>query len=141
LLAYRTAVVRNCTASINSQIMNALLSPGNRHLLKRVREALGPQASGSVASSENPAANQRELLRWAARQYQNNRTNQTAYETHSRGSGARTVGLCLGRRVYAARKTNISFINIPLILLPRKCARTIASGPVFIRNRVALSSG
>jgi putative transposase/transposase-like zinc-binding protein len=40
-----------------------LLSPGNRHLLKRVREALGGKESGSVASSENGATNQRELLR------------------------------------------------------------------------------
>jgi len=40
-----------------------LLSPGNRHLLKRVREALGRKASGSVAGSENPSTNQRELLR------------------------------------------------------------------------------
>ena len=40
-----------------------LLSPGNRHLLKRVREALGARASGSVASSEGGATNQRETLR------------------------------------------------------------------------------
>ena len=40
-----------------------LLSPGNRHLLKRVREALGERASGSVASSEDGVSNQRELLR------------------------------------------------------------------------------
>jgi putative transposase len=40
-----------------------LLSPGNRHLLKRVREALGARTSGSVASSEGGASNQREPLR------------------------------------------------------------------------------
>jgi ribosomal protein L37AE/L43A len=40
-----------------------LLSPGNRHLLKRVREALGARASGSVARSEDRATNQRETLR------------------------------------------------------------------------------
>ena len=40
-----------------------LLSPGNRHLLKRVREALGARASGSVASSEDGASNQRETPR------------------------------------------------------------------------------
>jgi ribosomal protein L37AE/L43A len=40
-----------------------LLSPGKRHLLKRVREALGGRASGSVASSEDGASNQRETLR------------------------------------------------------------------------------
>ena len=40
-----------------------LLSPGKRRLLKRARGALGSRASGSVASSENPATNQRELVR------------------------------------------------------------------------------
>jgi putative transposase len=40
-----------------------LLSPGNRHLLKRVREALGARTSGSVASSEGGTRNQREPLR------------------------------------------------------------------------------
>jgi hypothetical protein len=40
-----------------------LLSPGNRHLLKRVREVLGARASGSVVSSEDGASNQRELPR------------------------------------------------------------------------------
>jgi len=40
-----------------------LLSPGNRHLLKRVREALGARASGSVARSEDRTTNQRETLR------------------------------------------------------------------------------
>lgn len=40
-----------------------LLSPGNRHLLKRVREALGARATGSGARSEAGASNQRELLR------------------------------------------------------------------------------
>lgn len=40
-----------------------LLSPGNRRLLKRAREALGARASGSVASSGDGASNQRELLR------------------------------------------------------------------------------
>lgn len=43
-----------------------LLSPGNRHLLKRVREALGGRASERVASSEHEASNQRELLRCPA---------------------------------------------------------------------------
>jgi hypothetical protein len=40
-----------------------LLSPGKRRLLKRVREALGARTSGSVASSEVGASNQRETLR------------------------------------------------------------------------------
>src|SRR6266849_4159512 len=40
-----------------------LLSPGNRQLLKRVREALGARASGSVASNKDRATNQRETLR------------------------------------------------------------------------------
>jgi ribosomal protein L37AE/L43A len=40
-----------------------LLSPGNRHLLKQVREALGARSSGSVARSEVRATNQRETLR------------------------------------------------------------------------------
>lgn len=40
-----------------------LLSPGNRHVLKRVREALGARASGSVARSQDRAINQRETLR------------------------------------------------------------------------------
>jgi hypothetical protein len=40
-----------------------LLSPGKRRLLKRVREVLGARASGSAASSEVGASNQREILR------------------------------------------------------------------------------
>ena len=40
-----------------------LLSPGNRHLLKRAREALGARASGSSARTEVCARNQREPLR------------------------------------------------------------------------------
>lgn len=40
-----------------------LLSPGKRHLLNRVREALGARLSGGVASSEDGVSNQRELLR------------------------------------------------------------------------------
>jgi ribosomal protein L37AE/L43A len=40
-----------------------LLSPGNRHLMKRVREALGARASRSVSSSEVGAGVQREALR------------------------------------------------------------------------------
>ena len=40
-----------------------LLSAGNRHLLKRVREALRARARGSVARSEDRAINQRESLR------------------------------------------------------------------------------
>ena len=40
-----------------------LLSPGNRHQLKRVREVLGARASGSAARSEDGASNQRETLR------------------------------------------------------------------------------
>jgi hypothetical protein len=43
-----------------------LLSPGNRHLLKRVREALGATASGSRARTEDCARNQREPLRCAS---------------------------------------------------------------------------
>lgn len=41
----------------------ALLSSGNRHLLKRVREALEERASGSVVSSEHGSTNLREPLR------------------------------------------------------------------------------
>lgn len=40
-----------------------LLSPGNRRLLKRAREAHGTRASGSRARTEDCASNQRELLR------------------------------------------------------------------------------
>ncbi|PYT04936.1 MAG: IS91 family transposase [Acidobacteria bacterium] len=40
-----------------------LLSPGNRHLLKRAREALGSRASGSTACIEDGVTNQRELPR------------------------------------------------------------------------------
>jgi Putative transposase len=40
-----------------------LLSPGNRHLLKRARQALGARPSGSLANSEDGASSQRELLR------------------------------------------------------------------------------
>ena len=40
-----------------------LLSPRNRHLLKRVREALGARAIQSVAGSEEGAGDQREPLR------------------------------------------------------------------------------
>jgi ribosomal protein L37AE/L43A len=40
-----------------------LLSPGNRHLLKRAREALGASASGSSARTEVCARTQREPLR------------------------------------------------------------------------------
>jgi hypothetical protein len=40
-----------------------LLSPGNRHLLKLAREALGARASGSGASSEHGVSAQREPLR------------------------------------------------------------------------------
>ena len=40
-----------------------LLSPGNRHLLKRVREALGSRASGSSPKSDDGVGTQREPLR------------------------------------------------------------------------------
>jgi ribosomal protein L37AE/L43A len=40
-----------------------LLSPGNRHLLKRVREALGSKDGSSVVSPETGVSNQREPLR------------------------------------------------------------------------------
>ena len=40
-----------------------LLSPGNRHLLKRVREALGAKASGNVDRSEDSGGARREKLR------------------------------------------------------------------------------
>jgi hypothetical protein len=40
-----------------------LLSPGNRHLLKRVREALGARAIDSGARTEDGATNHRESLR------------------------------------------------------------------------------
>jgi ribosomal protein L37AE/L43A len=40
-----------------------LLSPGNRRLLKRAREALGSRASPSAAPSEDGATNLRQLLR------------------------------------------------------------------------------
>jgi ribosomal protein L37AE/L43A len=40
-----------------------LLSPGNRHLLKRVREAIRPKASGSVDRGEDSSGGRREKLR------------------------------------------------------------------------------